>query len=118
MFIIIGIQVLLLVWLVRYLVRGDRGPKEPFGALLYAGVLGLFAAIIGSFLESLIIPAGALPTLHNQTTSISATGLVLACLAVGIIEEGCKALPLKGHIYKKPYFNEVSDGVIYFGIAG
>jgi RsiW-degrading membrane proteinase PrsW (M82 family) len=39
-------------------------------------------------------------------------------MLVGVIEESAKALPLALYIYKKPYFNEITDGVFYFGIVG
>jgi RsiW-degrading membrane proteinase PrsW (M82 family) len=41
-----------------------------------------------------------------------------ATLTVGVIEEGCKFLPLALVLYKKSYFNEHTDGVIYFALAG
>lgn len=118
MAIIIGLQFALVAWLVRYFLRRDKGPQEPKGALLYAGMLGVFGVLVASVLEAYIIPAGAIPTANQHDLHISLPGLVMACIAVGVIEEGAKALPLKRFLYDKLYFNEVSDGIIYFGIAG
>ena len=118
MIIVIALQVLLVVWLIRYLIRRDKGPKEPFTALAYAGLLGVFAVIIGSILELFIIPSTALPVPGQQAVHIGVATIILGCLAIGIIEELAKALPLKRFIVKKDYFNEVSDGIIYFGITG
>jgi RsiW-degrading membrane proteinase PrsW (M82 family) len=39
-------------------------------------------------------------------------------LLIGVIEELSKAFLLTVFIYKKKYFEEVTDGIIYFGIAG
>jgi RsiW-degrading membrane proteinase PrsW (M82 family) len=116
--IIIGLQILLTIWLIRYLLRRDTGPKEPPLALVYAGVLGVFAVVIGSLVELFIIPSTALPVPGQTAAHISVTTIALACLAVGVIEELAKAWPLKNFLYDKGYFNEVSDGIIYFGIAG
>jgi RsiW-degrading membrane proteinase PrsW (M82 family) len=44
--------------------------------------------------------------------------LLLSALSVGVIEEVCKFVPLAVYIYKKDYFNEHTDGVIYFALAG
>lgn len=118
MLIVIGLQLLLALWLIRYLVRNDKGPREPFSALLYAGVLGFYAVIVGIVLEFFIIPSTALPNPDQSAAHVGVASIVLACLAIGIIEELAKALPLKRFIYKKGYFNEVSDGIIYFGITG
>jgi RsiW-degrading membrane proteinase PrsW (M82 family) len=116
--IIIGLQILLTIWLIRYLLRNDRGPKEPIGALLYAGMLGVFAVVIGSVLELFIIPSTALPAPGETAVHVSVATIALACLAVGAIEELVKAVPLKRFLENKGYFNEVSDGIIYFAIAG
>jgi RsiW-degrading membrane proteinase PrsW (M82 family) len=39
-------------------------------------------------------------------------------MAVGVIEELCKFVPLATYLYKQRYFNEHTDGVIYFALAG
>jgi hypothetical protein len=39
-------------------------------------------------------------------------------ICVGVIEEAAKFIPLALFIRNKSYFNEHTDGVIYFGIAG
>ena len=118
MIIVIALQVLLVVWLIRYLLRRDKGPKEPGAALFYAGLIGIFAVIIGGILELFIIPSTALPVPGQPAVHIGVITIILGCLAIGVIEELSKALPLKRFIVKKSYFNEVSDGIIYFGITG
>jgi RsiW-degrading membrane proteinase PrsW (M82 family) len=39
-------------------------------------------------------------------------------MLVGVIEESCKFLPLAALLYGRRYFNEHTDGVIYFALAG
>lgn len=118
MIIVIALQLLLVIWLIRYLLRRDKGSKEPAIALFYAGFLGLFAVIIGSVLELFIIPSTALPVPGQSAAMVGVSIIILGSLAIGVIEELAKALPLKKFIYNKGYFNEVSDGIIYFGITG
>lgn len=118
MIIVIGLQLLLVVWLIRYLLHRDKGEREPTSALIYAGVLGVFAVVIGSILELVIIPATALPVPGEPARHIAISTIIIGCLTIGIIEELVKAVPLKRFIYNKGYFDEVSDGIIYFGITG
>jgi RsiW-degrading membrane proteinase PrsW (M82 family) len=102
-------------WLfIRWLLDNDRGPKEPRRILILAGVLGVAGFIAGLILESGLVN----PKLVTHPHSLDAKSLLIGCLLVGLIEEGVKALPLATFIYRKGYFNEVTDGIIYFGISG
>jgi RsiW-degrading membrane proteinase PrsW (M82 family) len=67
---------------------------------------------MASALESWLTPSYRLlnTTPHGQ--------LLMTTLGVGLIEEACKFLPLALFIYKKRYFNEHTDGLIYFALAG
>jgi RsiW-degrading membrane proteinase PrsW (M82 family) len=53
----------------------------------------------------LLLRLSTAATLHNS-------------LLVGLIEEGTKSLPLAFLIYSRKYFNKITDGIVYFGIAG
>jgi RsiW-degrading membrane proteinase PrsW (M82 family) len=100
-----------LVW---YLLRHDHGRKLPVGSLWIACGFGIVAMAIAIFVERLVLPS-------NFTTApetMSRGSLLLGSLAVGLIEETAKFLPLALFIYKKPYFKEHTDGVIYFAICG
>jgi protease PrsW len=105
LFIVLGVG---LAW---YLIVHDRGEREPIGSLWIALGLGLFAAIPAMLLER-----------HFLDVRIGDGGLTTAMLvtmlSVGVIEEACKFVPLAIFIYKKRYFNEHTDGVIYFALAG
>jgi protease PrsW len=94
-----------------YLIAHDRGEKEPIGSLWIALGLGLFAAIPTIFLERQLLDMSV------GVGGVSA-GLLFTMLGVGIIEEACKFIPLAIYLYKKRFFNEHTDGVIYFALAG
>lgn len=122
--IIIGIQIFLAVFFIRYLMRNDRGAKEPKSAIRAAIGFGLLALIIVFPFTMLMTLFPGLKELseitHEQIRSgdIDITIVFLSMMLVGVIEESAKALPLALYIYKKPYFNEITDGVFYFGIVG
>jgi RsiW-degrading membrane proteinase PrsW (M82 family) len=95
-----------------YFLSRDRGSREPLGALWAAfgfGVLGLVLAII---LEIYLVPYGVM----DGQASLSV--IIYGFMMVGIIEELVKFGPLALFIYRQPYFNEYTDGIIYFGISG
>lgn len=100
---------ILLAW---YLISHDKGPKEPIKALWFAFILGIVGAIGASLLEQFFVSQKGL-----QTGS-SWNGLFKNYLLVGLIEESVKFVPLALFIYKKKYFNEHTDGVIYFALVG
>jgi RsiW-degrading membrane proteinase PrsW (M82 family) len=98
-----------------YLVKRDRGEREPVKALWAAFGFGLVGLPVAAVLEAFLLPGLAV----DQLTLKADLGTVaLIAIGVGIIEELAKALPLIWFIYKKRYFNEHTDGVIYFALAG
>lgn len=104
---------------ILFIIRRDHGSKEPTGALLAAFGFGVLALILASVLNELILPERVVSGIGTKELSgIPVTTLITASLAVGLIEESLKALPLAAYIYKKQYFNELTDGIIYFGIVG
>ncbi len=105
----IGVAILL-VW---YILSKDRGEKEPTSALWAAVGFGLLGLVVAGIIEAVLLPV-SLVTVKN----LSGNELVTVSLAIGAIEEVCKFLPLALYIYKKTYFNEYNDGVLYFAIAG
>ncbi len=111
-FIIILIFVLIAAGLAWFFVSHDKGEKEPIGALWIAFGFGFGAGIVAGVLEVLLIP------LKSLSPGAPIFTILIAALGVGIIEEGCKFIPLSIFIYPKRYFNEHTDGIIYFAIAG
>lgn len=104
---------------IRFIIKRDHGHKEPLGALFGAVGFGLLAVFLASLANNLLVPdriadGVATGTLHSLPIST----LLPAAIGIGIIEESLKCLPLAFFIYKKRYFDELTDGVIYFGIVG
>lgn len=97
----------LLIW---FFLRNDHGVKETKGALFAAAAFGVLAVVAAVWAE-LFLPDPSNPRATLLT-------LLFVGLAVGIIEEAAKFIPLAIFIKNKSYFNEHTDGVIYFGIAG
>lgn len=110
-FVLLVIFIALAVGLAWYLLANDRGAKEPVAALWLAVGFGFAGALAAIFLNSF------LPS-FDLLAAGPRSDILLAALGVGLIEEICKFVPLAIWIYRKPYFNEHTDGVIYFALAG
>jgi RsiW-degrading membrane proteinase PrsW (M82 family) len=100
-----------LVW---YLLKHDHGRKLPVATLWYACAFGVLAMVLATLIETAVLPEQFVlhPTHFRLQTQL---GLFLA---IGLIEEVVKFVPLALFIYKKPYFQEHTDGCIYFAICG
>lgn len=104
-----------IAWLfIRYLITRDRGPKEPATGLFAVSALAVAGVILAVVLEAKFLPD--LNPLGYQ--DYSKPYLLLYAFGVGLIEEACKVLPVATFLYRKRYFNELTDGLIYFGISG
>jgi RsiW-degrading membrane proteinase PrsW (M82 family) len=95
-----------------FLIHNDRGEKEPVDALWLAVGMGIAGALLASFIE------GRLINTDNLLTGMPHSTVLTTAMGVAIIEETCKFLPLAIYIYRQRYFNEHTDGVIYFALAG
>lgn len=93
-----------------FLLSRDRGAKEPVGGLWAAAGFGLLAMIAALVVESFVIPA--------DPAKLGFLVALLATLGVGFIEEIAKFVPLAAWLWRKPFFNEHTDGIIYFTLAG
>lgn len=100
-----------LVW---YLLKHDHGRKLPVATLWYACGFGVLAMVLATAIEAVVLPDqfALHPTTFHLMTQI---GLFLL---IGFVEEIVKFVPLALFIYKKPYFQEHTDGCIYFAICG
>ncbi|MDQ5944504.1 MAG: protease PrsW [Patescibacteria group bacterium] len=121
---VIGLQIALASFFIYYVIHNDHGQKEPKTGINAAISFGLIALIITAVVTTFI---KTLPGLNEvtdlnrdaiQAGTIDITYLFLAAMLIGVVEETAKALPLALFIYKKPYFNELTDGILYFGITG
>lgn len=98
-------------FLVWFFLKNDRGQKEPRGPLMAAAGFGVLAVLAAIWAEMLFVPS-------PKAASISVGAILISSLLIGIVEEVSKFLPLALFIRNKSYFNEHTDGIIYFGIAG
>ncbi len=100
-----------LVW---YLLRHDHGRKLPVATLWMAAGFGVLAVISSAALERYVLPH----QLFAASSTFSLGSRFFWFMAVGAIEELTKFVPLALYIRKKTYFDERTDGVIYFAICG
>lgn len=112
LFIVIVIFLTLAAGFALYLLKWDQGEREPIGALWKAFGLGVVGILIAGGLEQFVLKG------DPSMTHMSMGGLAIVCLAIGVIEELAKSVPLIFLLYHKRFFNEHTDGVIYFALAG
>lgn len=112
LFIVLLIFIAVAATLAWFLIAHDHGEREPVLALWMAAGFGLAGALLAGLLEFHFIPPA------NLEPGVAQRTLLPAALGVGLIEECCKFLPLALVLYSKRYFNEQTDGVIYFALAG
>jgi RsiW-degrading membrane proteinase PrsW (M82 family) len=113
---ILFVQAGLAVWLYRYFCNHERGAKEPVKELQRACLFGLGAAVLAGAINNLFVPQSLLEYAETLTPSFGEA--FRGSLFVSFNEEILKFLPLAIYLYKKPFFDELTDGVIYFGLAG
>jgi len=106
--IFLGIS-LLLLW---FLISSEKGPKEPAKGLWAAFGFGLLSLVTGPTLDYILFGSGE--GLEGAPLII----ILISSLGTGFLEETFKFGPLALYIYKKNYFTEHSDGIIYFAIVG
>lgn len=114
MYLIILSFITLAVALVWYLLKHDHGRSLPVGSLWAAFGFGVLAMVIAAIAEQLLFPN----TLWRDPHSLSLGRSFVLFLGIGFLEEAAKFLPLAFFIYRKAYFREHTDGVIYFAIGG
>ncbi len=92
------------------------GPKEPRKALIWVPILfGLLALIVGGIMNDIFIPLD--PTSPEKIV-LPLYITFIAAMGVGLIEEACKFWPAAFFLHKKNYFDQYTDGMIYFGFIG
>ncbi|HUA13210.1 MAG TPA: PrsW family glutamic-type intramembrane protease [Candidatus Sulfotelmatobacter sp.] len=101
----------LLTW---YLLHYDHGRRISAGTLWIAIGFGILAMLLATLIESAILPKA----LETSPSLYPLSQRLIYFVAVGIVEEMVKFVPLALFIYKKPYFKEHTDGIIYFAICG
>ena len=97
-------------------VKTDTGYKESIIMLWMAAGLGAIALNASQILEFLIIPQNIIFALKDGSATLMQN--IFASSSIAVIEELAKFLPLMLLIKNRKFFNEMTDGVIYFAIAG
>jgi RsiW-degrading membrane proteinase PrsW (M82 family) len=95
------------LWLLFYL-REDRHP-EPKRLLLAAFIGGMAAAVLAIVVEITVLGQSGLLTFEGRTVRTA----LLIFLAIALIEEYLKYLPVKFLIEKRGDFDEPVDAMIY-----
>lgn len=109
----------LAIGLYYFFAKGDRGAKEPRSALIAACLFGFVATIAAGELNAAFVSKEVIELIGSEGTVIPPfVELIKAGLTIGLIEETVKFLPLAIFMYGKKYFNENTDGVKYFAMAG
>lgn len=101
-----GIAIALFIYL------RDIHEPEPIKPLL----LGLLAGVLSFFL-SIGIGAVLRNVTNIEPTDVVAQ-LIRAFVFVGLLEEACKFLFLRGYFYRLPHFDEPFDGIVYAVMIG
>lgn len=107
----------LTLYLLRYMLSNDRGAHEPVTVLWGAFGFGVLAIIPAALCEYYLVPRGVVDATTGAVVPSMPT-LFYGALMIGVIEELWKYLPLALFIYHKSYFNEHTDGILYFALAG
>ncbi|MCK4643411.1 PrsW family intramembrane metalloprotease [bacterium] len=103
----IGLIFLLLAptafWLFFFL-RRDRFQPEPAKAIISTFLWGMAVTFLAAALEYFFSFVSSLPFIY-------------IFLVIGPVEEFSKYLVLRYHVYPKPEFNELNDGILYASVA-
>lgn len=113
MFVLIQLFVVISIGLIAYFLSRDKGQAESRAMIWFAFGLGVIAFVVAGLLELHFLPDNI-----EDLKGLPLSQLWLPSLSIGIIEELCKFLPLAFFIYRKGYFNEHTDGIVYFAAAG
>ncbi len=103
-----------------FFIKHDPGPEEPRSAIssaIWFGVASIVLALIFSLLFTLLISGDILARV-SSADSDTPLPLIVDVLIFATIEEFVKFIPLAVYIMKKDFFNEITDGIIYFSIVG
>lgn len=112
LFILLVVFIAVAVSLAWFLLAHDHGEKEPIGMLWLALGLGFVGAMLAGIIEARVLPV------KDLSPGSGLGPLLISTLIVGVVEESLKFVPLSLVLYGKRYFNEHTDGVIYFALAG
>lgn len=101
-----------MLWYIRQMDKYEPEPWKTVGLAFFAGCLSVIPALVGELLLSAwgkgrlgLVPSSFLGTLFS------------AFVVAGVMEEVSKGALTAALIWRKPDFNEVLDGMVYFGVG-
>jgi RsiW-degrading membrane proteinase PrsW (M82 family) len=116
--IFLALIVTLVYLFIKFIVKRDHGHREPLHAYFIAVGFGFVAVFLAGFLNETFVSENIFNSIANKSTFyINAPELMLGALTIGVIEESLKCIPFAIFIYSRKYFDELTDGAIYFGIV-
>ena len=103
-----------------FFINNDPGPEEPRSAISSAvgfGFIAIILALVFSFGFELLVSGDFLARISSVDND-TPLPLFIDVLIFASIEELVKFIPLSIFLLKKDFFNELTDGIIYFSIVG
>ncbi|MBT3275639.1 MAG: PrsW family intramembrane metalloprotease [Spirochaetales bacterium] len=94
------------ILIVLYVYRKDKQKKEPPRLVLATFILGFFAVLPALILELIVSEFG-------EKLTGTAYLLFRAFVIAAFVEEGVKLGVIRIFVYRKPAFDEVTDGILY-----
>lgn len=101
-----------------FFIKNDPGPREPRREIFVAvsfGALSVALAIAFSLVASKLLGQDAS---GGTIPAASGVGVIVSIFVYASIEELTKFVPIAVYLRKKPFFNEHTDGIIYFATVG
>lgn len=95
-------------------IGNGRSRNEPSIALWVVPIIfGILSLILAFLINSQTIPLGI-----EELKTLPIDEKIRVAISVGIAEEFVKFVPAAIYLWRKKYFNQYSDGIIYFGLIG
>ncbi len=115
----LGLRILVLASFIfgAYFVRNSV-KRETKHIVRVALLFGLVTAVGAAVLNSVAQRVFKLKDSLNPKVHMTVTEIVISTAIFVIIEETIKFLPLVMFLHRKKYFTMLSDGVLFFGLAG
>ena len=103
-----------------FFIKNDPGPAEPKHGIhtaVWFGVTSIVLALALSALFSFLISGDLIGSITGEADE-SSMPLAINVLIFASVEELVKFVPIAIYLIKRDFFNEVTDGIIYFAIVG
>ncbi|MBC8428803.1 MAG: PrsW family intramembrane metalloprotease [FCB group bacterium] len=101
------------LFFVIYIYKRDRIKPEPKKAIFRIFMLGVLSCGAVLLIGVFFLPLSSFFEKYPLSSAI-----FNAFIMAGFIEEGVKFLLIRKYVYKKPYFDEIMDGIVYTVVAG